>query len=111
MLVRGLRLFSFLLDRAEHMRASFRDLALLFVGVEIPRFGFDSPDGWSCTGPLVRDFHLDVRWNAPDWVTGAWIPDGSPLEHIMAKAPSAPEAIARLVVKLAEIGKLEKVEK
>ncbi len=75
-------------------------------GVQIPRYGIDAPDGWAATGPLLseRGFSLiqcpDTSW---DCLTPGFVAGGM----IEANAPSAPEAIARLVVKLHELGKLK----
>jgi len=78
----------------------------------IPRYGFDSPDGWSCTGPLLSEHRLDMEAPGarlgPDasWLAQKLGYEGERVAWVIA--PSAPEAIARLVVKLAEMGKLEK---
>lgn len=77
----------------------------------IPRYGMDTPDGWACTGPLAQQFKFELEGAYEDRCEASWFTNaatGSIWEQ--AGGASYPEAIARLVVKLAEMGKLERVE-
>lgn len=81
----------------------------------IPRYGEDAPDGWAWTGPLVDEYDLELRGRNGtrrvasklfDPEFAAPFSGGGLYDTIDVEGDSYPEAIARLVVKLAEKGKL-----
>ena len=81
---------------------------------QIPRYGSDTPEGWAVTGPLLglAGTGIDlVRVVASDRRHDGSFAARALSVGLIVTASSYPEAIARLVVKLAEIGKVEKVEK
>ncbi len=84
---------------------------------QIPRYGMDTPDGWSVTGPLMSEHGFDIEaplqagqcWRAIlfDGILGRLAAEMGIDNVPHAEGDSAPEAIARLVVKLHEMGKLK----
>lgn len=67
-------------------------------------YGEDSPAGWACTGPLKAKCKIEVsryddRFAAMSYVEG-W--------DETASGGNEPEAIANLIIALAEAGKLER---
>ena len=77
-----------------------------------PPYGDDTPEGWACTGPLLSEYGIEL-----DGPLGSLAePEHQGLYAAYARGACASgahfaEAIARLVVKLAELGKLEKVKR
>jgi len=72
----------------------------------VPPYGEDSPEGWACTGPLVSRFKLYLYW---DTELGCWVaqPKEGDTPPYHRSGSTAPEAIANLIIALAEAGKLE----